>query len=76
MIPKKRIKSKTLILTVVANEEELIEKYPNYRTNFNNIDEFLHFIIDSFIPYKVEESENFGYSVWVNKSDIQIKKLK
>jgi len=52
--------TKTFIFEVEVDEKTIAKKYPNYRFNFNTIEEFMNFLMCT-IP--VKNMRKFGYNI-------------
>jgi len=52
-------------LQITIDAEEIEKKYPNYRFNFKNTDEFVQFIINDIQQISKVGLDDFGYSIKV-----------
>ncbi len=59
----KSIKTYNYNLQVTIDSKEIEKKYPNYRFNFNNTDDFIQFIINNIQNNEYNNLEEFGYSI-------------
>lgn len=61
-------------LEVTVDKREVVNKYPNYKFNFDSVDDFINFIINDLrsgigINYETESFEKFGYSVKITPEE-------
>lgn len=57
-------------LQIIVDAEELKNKYPNYKINFRNTDEFVSFLISSLKSAGNISKNNlneFGYSIQISE---------
>ena len=61
-------------LEIAVNIDDIQHKYPNYRFNFNKVEDFVHFIVNDLkhsgdIDLSKEAMEKFGYSVNIKQKN-------
>jgi hypothetical protein len=49
--PKKNIVERTLMVKIVVNEKTIKDKYPNFESNFDNVEEFMDMIENDLDAY-------------------------